>query len=118
MRSKRLISRAATAARGFLLAAALGAPAAAQDLAAGRELAMNQCALCHGQNGIAVAPDAPNLAGNNPDYLAVQLQAFKSGARQHPQMSLIAAGLSDAQIRDVAAWFGRMMVTVEVPPLE
>lgn len=35
-------------------------PAFAADLAAGKKAA--QCAVCHGQDGIAAIPEAPNLA--------------------------------------------------------
>ncbi|HEU0222090.1 MAG TPA: hypothetical protein VFR34_07760 [Paracoccaceae bacterium] len=37
-------------------------PAQAADARAGRERAREVCALCHGLDGIALAPDAPNLA--------------------------------------------------------
>ena len=33
-----------------------------------------------------------------------QLKAFKGGERKHEQMSIIAQGMSDAQMADVSAW--------------
>jgi len=89
--------------------------AQAADKAAGRESA-GLCATCHGKNGLATAPDAPNLAGNSAVYIAEQLKAYRSGARQHPQMSIIASGLSDADIANLAAWFSSIKVTATLPP--
>ena len=92
-----------------------GSVGQAADRAAGKEKAAI-CATCHGANGIATAPDAPNIAGTSAIYLADQLKAYRSGARQHPQMSIIAAGLSDEDIADLAAWFSAIMVTATLPP--
>jgi cytochrome c553 len=33
-------------------------------------------------------------------------------------MSLIAAGLSAPEMEDIAAWYGRMRLTVTIPPFE
>ena len=96
---------------GFMFTAS----AEAQDIAAGKKTANATCAVCHGQDGIAKVPDAPNLAGNNAVYIAKQLNAFKSGERKHEQMSIIAQGLSDADIANIAAWFAAMKVTVTLP---
>jgi cytochrome c553 len=64
-----------------------------------------QCMACHGMNGIATAPDAPNLAGQNESYLVEQLSAFRSGGRQNDTMSLVAKPLSDADIANLAAYY-------------
>jgi cytochrome c553 len=100
---------------GLFLAVLLAAPAGAQDIAAGQKKANATCAVCHGKDGIAKVPDAPNLAGNNAQYIAKQLNAFKSGERKHEQMSIIAESLSDADIANLAAWFSAMKVTVTLP---
>ena len=103
------------------LAAALllfASPAAmAADLAAGKEKAA-MCATCHGLDGVATAPDAPNIAGDSAFYLAEQLKAFRSGARQHQQMSIIAQGLEDADIADLAAWYAAIEVTATMPEVD
>jgi cytochrome c553 len=96
-------------------AGVLGQEAAAGDAQAGRRLAGPRCALCHGRDGIAVQPDAPNLAGQNPAYVIAQLGHFRSGERKHEQMNLIAAELSDAQIADLAAWYAAIEVTATLP---
>lgn len=111
--------------RSILLAAALSFGAAATALAqplpegdarAGRRLAGGMCSACHGANGVATAPDAPNLAGQNPLYTSMQLRAYRDGSRTHPQMAVVARMLSDTQIADLAAWFAAITVEVTVPP--
>jgi len=84
------------------------------DAAAGKQKAQ-MCAVCHGLDGIAKNPDAANLAAESTFYLTRQLQAFRSGDRKHEQMSIIAQGLSDEDIADLAAWYSSLKVTVTMP---
>ena len=84
----------------------------AADIAAGRTKA-SSCAACHGPQGLSVVPDAPNLAGQPPLYLVTQLKAYRDGTRKHEIMSLMAKPLSDADIDDLAAWFGSLKVQVQ-----
>jgi cytochrome c553 len=100
------------AAAGLCLSAG---PASADDIEAGRAKAQ-ACAVCHGPLGLATAPDAPNLAGQPAVYLAAQLRAYRSGARKHEVMSLMARPLSDADIANLAAWFAAIKVEVQPPP--
>jgi cytochrome c553 len=86
----------------------------AQDLEAGRKVA-NMCRTCHGLDGIAVMPVAPNIGGESAAYLAAQLAAFRSGERVNEMMSVVAAGLSDPQIADVTAWYAAQPVTPTLP---
>ena len=107
--------RAAPFRRVALIAAAAALPAAAADVAAGRQKAQQVCAVCHGPVGVAVAPQTPNLAGEPADYLTVQLKAFRSGARRHEVMAVIAKSLSDADIDNVAAWFASIRIEATPP---
>jgi cytochrome c553 len=97
-----------------LFNAGVASPALA-DAAAGKAKAQTTCAVCHGLDGIARVPDAPHLAGESAIYLSAQLDAFRSGARQHQQMSIIAQGLSDADIADLADWYSSIKITAEMP---
>ena len=97
------------------MAAALPCAAAGGDAAAGRQKAQ-ACAVCHGPMGMAVAPETPNLAGEPEGYLARQLQAFRSGKRQHEVMNVIARPLSDADIGDLAAWFASLKIELKTAP--
>jgi len=78
----------------------------AGDAGAGRSVAA-MCAGCHGNNGMSLNPDWPNLAGQHADYLVSSLKAFKAEARKNDLMSPMAAGLSEADMRNVAAYFSR-----------
>lgn len=68
------------------------------------------CAECHGPGSHPRNPFYPNLAGQDADYLITQLQLFKSnqrgGSRYAHLMRHVAPYLSDAQMRDVAAYYG------------
>jgi cytochrome c553 len=86
----------------------------AGDLASGREKA-TQCAVCHGKDGIGTQPDTPNIAGQKEFYLRAQLLSYRSGKRVHPQMNVIAAGLSDEDIEDLVTWYANMTITVKMP---
>jgi cytochrome c553 len=99
-----------------LVVVSLGIAGAAHaaDAAAGKTKAQ-MCAVCHGLDGIGKNPDVPNLAAESPIYVSNQLKAFKSGERQHPQMTIIAQGLSDEDIADLAAWYSSLKITVEMP---
>ena len=92
-------------------------PANAQDAKLGA-IKSRQCAICHGANGIAIAANAPNLAGENATYIAAQLKAFRDGHRKHPQMSIIAAELSDKDIANLATWYSLITVIATPPVLE
>jgi cytochrome c553 len=86
----------------------------AQDIEAGRTVA-NMCRTCHGLDGYAQIPIAPHIGGEPASYLAGQLRAFRSGEREHEMMSVVAAGLSDAQIEDVAAWYAQHTAAAVLP---
>ncbi|MCB4824123.1 c-type cytochrome [Roseicella aerolata] len=103
------------AAAMLLLAGGAVAQEAAGDPLAGRRLAGARCAVCHGNDGIAQQPDAPNLAGQSVLYTVAQLRHFRSGERNHEQMNILARDLTDAQIADLAAWYAAIQVEATVP---
>jgi cytochrome c553 len=76
----------------------------AADVKAGRAKAV-QCQACHGIDGLAKIPEAPNLAGQTEEYLVKALNDFKSGARQNDMMTLMAKPLTDADIANLAAYY-------------
>jgi len=82
------------------------APAAASpDVARGKQIAGTVCAACHGADGNSTIPANPMLAGQHGDYIALQLGAFKSGARPSPIMQGMAAALTPEDMRNVGAYF-------------
>jgi len=91
----------------FAILALLAPPALAADPEGGREMAA-QCAACHGEAGVSVAANIPNLAAQKADYLTAQLEAFRAGERTNPLMNAIAAQLEDGQIENLAAHFAAL----------
>jgi len=82
---------------------------AADGLEAGRKKAEEACAACHGKaGGKPVLPNAPVLAGQQPEYLVHALKAFRSGAREDPLMGPLAKSLSDAEIRDISVYYSTL----------
>lgn len=88
-------------------------PAHAQILgdAAAAKGKISMCIGCHGIPMYRTAfPEVylvPMIAGQSPDYLVKALQAYRAGERNHPTMRSIARGLSDQDMADVAAYYGR-----------
>jgi len=78
--------------------------AIAGDAAAGKAKSAT-CAGCHGANGISAVPTYPNLAGQKEAYLAKQITDYKSGARKNATMNAMVAGLTDADIANLAAYY-------------
>ncbi|MGB5081080.1 MAG: cytochrome c [Burkholderiales bacterium] len=90
-----------------------GAPLVAQA-AGDAEAAKAKISMCIGCHGIpmykTVFPEVysvPMIAGQSPEYIVKALRAYRSGERNHPSMRGIAKGLSDADMADVAAYYGR-----------
>lgn len=86
------------------------------DPVLGREKAESErCIECHGVqgNGPALSNSMEGkfakLAGQYPDYIVKQIQDFRSGARKHDQMQIMARSVSDEDIRDIAAYFGSQL---------
>jgi cytochrome c553 len=92
-----------------------GLSASAQD---GEKLYIYKfCTTCHGQKGISVAPNYPNLAKQNQRYLANQVKDILAKKRsskltllmtEHP----IVIGISDEEIAAIAAH----MTNIKVDP--
>lgn len=99
---------------GALLIASVVGPVTA-DPERGRDLA-KACAVCHGLDGVGTNPMVPNIGGQSEMYLIKQLQDFREGRREDLQMSIIAEGLTDKDIGDVAAWYSSILATYELPP--
>lgn len=66
------------------------------------------CVQCHGPRGVGVGAHFPPLLGQPPGYIVAQLKAWQTGTRKNDPLQLmqhVAAALSDADMRAVAAWF-------------
>jgi len=86
--------------------------AAKVDPSKGQKIAAEVCAGCHGADGNSATPANPKLAGQHADYLYKQLVNFKpkAGAKEAERANAVMAGfagtLSEADARNVAAYFG------------
>lgn len=79
----------------------------AANIQAGKQAA-NSCASCHGANGISPNDNYPNLAGQKAVYLEKQMIDFKSKSRVDPIMNSMVAGLTEQQIKDIAAYYASL----------
>lgn len=94
----------------FVVAAlllALSGLVSATDAERGRQKAA-VCVACHGADGIAVIAEYPNLAGQKVKYLQLAIKAYRDGERRHAVMSPMAAGLSEQDIADIAAFYASL----------
>lgn len=92
-----------------LMAPAL--PAAAQNAAAARGAALvaeRNCGACHGERGVSAMPEIPSLAGQQAEFVALQLVLFREGLRDVPAMQAPSDGLTDQQVEDLGAYFATL----------
>jgi cytochrome c553 len=91
-------------ALALLLAVASGSARA--DIDAGRKLAEQACAGCHGADGNAPGGGVfPILAGQTFRYLTLELRDYKAGRRTDPVMSQFAQQLSADDIVNLSEYF-------------
>ncbi len=81
------------------------AASAKPDLAKAQQIASQVCAACHGADGNSAAAANPNLAGQDADYITLQLAHFKAGVRVNATMQAMAATLSDADMQALGVYF-------------
>jgi cytochrome c553 len=74
------------------------------------------CTSCHGQDGVAVAPLYPSLAGQHHDYLVRALQEYQNGGRKNPIMKSLVASLKPADIAEIAAYFSALTPALKTEP--
>jgi len=109
------------AARTLIILAVIGALSVmSQPASAGGDRTKGKtkarlCQACHGIDGVGKNPTVPHIAGESELYLVKQLKAFRSGARKHEQMTIVASSLSDADIENLAAWYSAIEFSVKLP---
>lgn len=93
-----------------LLAACAATVQAADDNKVTIENRIAQCQGCHGipdwKTAFPEVYHVPKLGGQKPGYIAAALKEYRSGDRDFATMRAIAANLSDADIDQVAAYYG------------
>ena len=76
-----------------------------------QSIATQVCAACHAADGNSIAPANPKIAGQFADYLQKQLidfkpKAGKKPARESAVMNAMVANLSEADMKNLAAYYG------------
>jgi cytochrome c553 len=86
--------------------------------AASIETKAQLCASCHGEHGLPSDPTVPITWGQRPAYIQNELNAYRNGDRESQIMSSIAESLSDAEISQIAEYFGQAKwpVRSDAPP--
>ncbi|MEP6739162.1 MAG: c-type cytochrome [Caldimonas sp.] len=104
----RLLSSLAVVLSG---AAHAAEPVVAQaEPAKGAAISTAVCSACHTNDGSRGSPANPILQGQHAEYLGKQLDEFKSGKRENAIMRGMAATLSDADMKNVAAFYASKQV--------
>ena len=82
--------------------------ASAADVAAGKSKYV-VCAGCHGPTGGGnEALKYPKLAGRDAAFVLEQLRAYQAGKRDNATMKAMTAGLSDADMDNLAAYIATL----------
>lgn len=63
------------------------------------------CVACHGEQGISVMEQYPNLAGQHENYLVHALKQYRAGERTNAVMAGFAGQLSDDDIKVLAKFY-------------
>jgi len=79
----------------------------AGDINAGKASAA-ACFGCHGSNGVSMAPNYPNLAGQKEQYLVSAINGYRTGGRNDPTMKAMVASLKDDDVENIAAFFSSL----------
>ncbi|MDT0594801.1 c-type cytochrome [Glaciecola petra] len=105
-----------------LFLAHMGSVFAEGDPEAGKNKAI-ACAACHGTDGNSALDMNPKIAGQHAGYLVKQLQEFKLASqtggkegRNNLVMNGFAAGLSDQDMKDIAAYFSEQTLKIGETP--
>ena len=102
-----LLSLGAIAAQASpeALKAAAAAPTKADMIARGQQIAGVVCVACHGLDGMSAVPANPNIAGMPEQYIARQLELFKSGTRKNPIMQGMVANLTSDDMKALGTYY-------------
>ena len=85
------------------------------DEARAKKISGGSCFLCHGAQGESTSEVFPRLAGQDAQYIAKQLAAFKSGARKSTAMADMAAKLTPDEMLALGTFYQKMELPKEEP---
>ena len=111
----RAFARWAACACAVLGVAASSAAWAQADEARARKIVSGVCFVCHGMEGESASEAFPRLAGQHAQYIAKQLDNFKSGKRKSTAMAALVANLTPDEMLAVGRYFERQPHAPEPP---
>jgi cytochrome c553 len=79
-----------------------------QQIETGRAVAEQNCAECHGMDGVATDPSRPHLAAQRTIYLHRALQAYQAHERRSDVMNHAAGFLNDEALLAVSAYYSNL----------
>lgn len=90
----------------------------AGDIPAGKAFAERECKGCHGLDGKGAAAAIPHLAAQRERYLIAALDAYKQGKRTHAALKDMAKQMSEADVRNIAAFYARLPPIASAPGMD
>jgi cytochrome c553 len=100
---------AAAIAAALLILLPVPQTASAQDIAVPQKAQV--CLSCHGVGGNSALPNIPNIAQQPKQFLVSALYQFREGKRKNDMMTPVTAGLSNADLNELAAYFSSQKLT-------
>lgn len=88
-----------------VLVLALGSVWAQADQARAEKIVSGSCFLCHGENGESSSEIFPKLAGQHANYIAKQLENFKTGKRKSTAMADMSSRLTADEMLALGQYF-------------
>ncbi len=85
------------------------------DEARAKKIISGSCFLCHGATGESSSEVFPRLAGQHHEYIAKQLENFKSGTRKSTAMRDMVSKLTPDEMLAVGKFYEKQSVPSEEP---
>jgi cytochrome c553 len=83
------------------------------DEARAKKIAGGSCFLCHGAQGESTSEVFPRLAGQHAEYVAKQLNAFKSGQRKSTAMAEMVSKLTPDEMLALGKYYEKFSIPRE-----
>jgi cytochrome c553 len=83
------------------------------DEARAKKIISGSCFLCHGAEGESSSEVFPRLAGQHSEYIAKQLENFKSGKRKSSAMASMVEKLTADEMLAIGLFFEKQSVAAE-----
>ena len=85
-----------------------------ETMAAGKRASIF-CTNCHGESGMSVSDEVPNLSGQNAAYLFEQTRKFATGERKDAFMEGLIKVLTNEEILQIAVFYSQSKVQYKNP---